>query len=64
MGEVHSKVNVGDYADHQAEVRLLYCSQNPVSSELKSQVPEVVYFDQQIVHYFQSVSSTILRSRR
>jgi len=63
----HTPLNIdgllgSKYSNKQIQVVLLYCSYNPVRSDLKSQIKHALFMDYSIVRYFKLLTKTVRRS--
>ncbi len=52
------------YNYSQCKIVILYCSKNKINSDIKSQLPNIIFFDYPIVKYFKTVANSIFSSTK
>jgi DGQHR domain-containing protein len=53
-----------DFEAHHYRVIIAYCSRNALKEITKAEVPSVIYFDYNVVRYFEVVTRTVRKSSR
>ncbi|MGJ4910401.1 DGQHR domain-containing protein [Bradyrhizobium sp. HKCCYLS2033] len=52
------------YQPHHFRVVIVYCARNPISTELKEEVPGIKYLDYHVVRYFKAITDRVRESAR